>query len=89
MQEIGRVLKRLTLAAETDKDIVAKLTEAVEAMTCNNVSLTTQLRNAMKINLEMAKKLNLKATKNPEYKKMADKANRNDDSYKNLDSGGY
>ena len=85
MQEIGRVLKRLTLAAETDKDIVAKLTEAVEAMTCNNVSLTTQLRNAMKINLEMAKKLNLKAIQTPEDKQMVDKAKRKAAFERNLD----
>ena len=50
------------LAAGAERDIVTKLKDAVEKLTKSNASLTTQLSDAMKLNLEMDKKLNLKAT---------------------------
>ena len=60
---------------KTDKDIVAKLREAVEQLTKNTVALTAQPSDSMKINLEMAKKLNLKSTQAqaPEDKRLAEK----------------
>ena len=63
MQEIGGALEHLSIAAVSNKYIVTKLTEAVEALTRKNAPLTTKLSNAMKINLDMDKKLNLNATK--------------------------
>ena len=71
MQDIGGALDNLALEVDFNKDVVTKLTEAVEALTRNNSSHTTQLSDAMKINLEMAKKLNLKATQNSEDKRLA------------------
>ena len=62
MQDTGGALEHLALAAEADKDIFTKLTEVVKALKRNNASLIMQLRKTMKINLEMAKNLNLKAT---------------------------
>ena len=50
------------MAAGADENIVTNLVEALETLTINNASLTTQLSNAMKINLEMSKNINLKAT---------------------------
>ena len=50
------------MAAGAYKDIVTKLTEVVEQLTRNNASLTTQLIYAMKLDLDMAKNINLKAT---------------------------
>ena len=66
------------MAAGAKRDIYTKLTEAVEQLTKNNAALTTQLSNAMKLNLEMGKKLNPKATQGqyPEVKMMADKSKR-------------
>ena len=51
MQEIGGALKHLVLAAAEYKDIVTSLIEAVGNVTKNNAALTSQLRNAMHINL--------------------------------------
>ena len=63
MQEIGGGdLSTSLLAAGAERDIVTKLKDAVEKLTKSNASLTTQLSDAMKLNLEMDKKLNLKAT---------------------------
>ena len=62
MQYIRGELENLAMVAVADKGIFTKLTEAIEELTRNNASLTTQLSDAMKINLEMAEKLNLKAT---------------------------
>ena len=50
------------MEAVDNKDIITKLIEAVEALTRNNSSLTTQLSNATKIKLEMSKELNPKDT---------------------------
>ena len=68
-----------------------KLTEAVEHLKKNNAPLTTQLSDAMKINVEMAKALNLKATKgqDPEGTLLADNAKRKSAFERNLDSTGY
>ena len=52
MQEIGGALDHLTLEADTNKDIVIKLTEAIEALTRNNASLTTQFSDALNTNLD-------------------------------------
>ena len=75
---------------KTDKDIVAKLREAVEQLTKNTVALTAQPSDSMKINLEMAKKLNLKAAQGqePEGKIMTYKAKRKDEFERNLDPTG-
>ena len=62
MQDIGDALGHLAMSAMADKIIVTNTTKAVEAITRNNASLTMQLSNVMKINLDMAKKLNLKDT---------------------------
>ena len=79
------------MAAGANRDIVAKLTEAVEQITKNNAALTTQLSNAMKLNLDMGKKLNPKATKGqyPEVKMMADKSKRKSAFLSNLYPDGY
>ena len=58
-------------------------------MTRSNASLTTKLSYAMRINLEMDKKLNIKAMHNPKDKKLLDKAKRKDVFEKNLDINGY
>ena len=58
-------------------------------MMCNNMSLTTQLSDGMNININMAKKLYLKTTYNPEDKRLSDKANRKAVIEKNLDSNYY
>ena len=55
----------------------------------NNAPLVNQLRETMETNLEMAKNLNPKATQNPEYKKLVDKAKKNYAFEKNLDRYGY
>ena len=62
IQEIGGAIKHLSMAAVDDKEIFTKLTEAVKELTRKNLYLTTQLRYTMKINLEIAKNINLKAT---------------------------
>ena len=74
-----------------NRDIVTKLTEAVGQLTKKNVSLTTQLRDFMKLNLEMDKKFNLKATQgqDPEVKILAEKANRKAAFERNLNPDGY
>ena len=72
-----------------DKDIFATLTEAVEALTQKNASLTTQLSNATKINVDMAKKLSINPTQEPKEKKPADKVNRKAALDRNLDPYGY
>ena len=79
------------MALVVNKDIVAKLIEAVEQLTIKNAYLTTKLSNAMKLNLEMAKKLNLEATQaqDPEAKILMDKAKRKAAFESNLDSDGY
>ena len=56
------MLKHLAMESGDYKDIITNLTEGVEQLPINYASLTTKLRDAMKLNLEMAKKLNLKAT---------------------------
>ena len=91
MQEIGGALKHLTMAAGAKRDIYTKLTEAVEQLTKNNASLTTQLSNAMKLNLDMANKLNLKATQgqDPEVKIMVEKERRKAIFERKLEPDGY
>ena len=63
MQDIGGKLQDLYMTEGANKDIVAKLTEAVEQLTKKFFSLTAQLSDYMKIKLWMAKKLNIKAAK--------------------------
>ena len=62
IQEIGGALYYLAMSAVADKDIVTELTKMVELLTQKNSSLTVQLSNTIKLNLNMAKKLNLKPT---------------------------
>ena len=50
------------MAVVADTEIFTNLTEAVKSLTRNNVYPTTQLSNTMKINLEMAMNINIKAT---------------------------
>ena len=61
------------MAAGDEKDIVTKLTEAVEQLTKNNLEITSQLSDSMRIKLEVDKKLNIKAAKgqHPEGKILA------------------
>ena len=79
------------MSAEAEKDIITNLTEAVETLTRNNVSLMKQLRDAMKINPEMAKKLNLNAAQaqEPENKRLVEKERKNAAFERNLDIDGY
>ena len=74
-----------------DKEIVTKLTESEEKLTKNNASLMAQLIDSTKINLEMSKKLNIKAAQgqDPKVKILADKANRKADFERNLYPTGY
>ena len=60
MQEVGGALEHLAMAEGANRDIVPNLKEAVEQL--KNASLTTQISDATKLNLEMDKKLNLNAT---------------------------
>ena len=78
MQQIGGALEHLAMAEGSDRYIVTNLTEAVDKLTKNNPSLTTQLIDAMKLNLEMSKKINLKSTQgqDPKVKLLACKAKR-------------
>ena len=64
MQEIGGELNHLAVVAVADKNIITILTKKFESLTQNNVSLTAQLRYAMKLNPKMDKKLNLKQKNN-------------------------
>ena len=50
------------MAVVADTENFTKMIEAVKSLTRNNVHLTTQLSNTMKINLEMAININIKAT---------------------------
>ena len=79
------------MAARSDKDIVTKLTEAVEQLTKNNASLMIQISDAMKLKLEMAKKLNIKAAQgqDPEVKLLEDKAKRKAAFERNLEPDSY
>ena len=79
------------MAAGADKDIVANLTEALEQLTKNNAAIMTQISDDMKLNLEMYKKLNLKATQgqDPKVKILADNAKRKAAFESNLDTDGY
>ena len=91
MQDIGGSLDPIAMAFGADKDIVTKLTEAVEQLKKHNASLTTQIIDAININLEIAKNLILKATKGKyhEVKILADKANINAAFERILDPDGY
>ena len=51
MKEIVGALEHIAMAARSDKETFTKLTEAVEQLTKNNVSLTTQLSDSMNIKL--------------------------------------
>ena len=62
MQHIGGSLYHLAMSAVTDKDTATRLSEVVEVLTHNNAYITAQLGNAIKLNLEMSKRLNLKPT---------------------------
>ena len=79
------------MAVVADTEIFTNLTEAVKALTRNNVYLTMKLSNTMKINLEMDRNINIKATQSqePEYKRLTYKASRNSVFEKNLDRDGY
>ena len=81
----------LTMAAGPENDILTKPTEALEQLTINNASLTTQLSDTMKLNLEMAKTLNLKATQvqYPEDKRLKETARRKTAFERNLYPDGY
>ena len=65
------------MAAGEENYIVAKLTELVEKLTNNKASSTAKHSDSMKINLEMAKKINLTAAqgKEPKGKILADNSN--------------
>ena len=54
-----------------------------------NAPLTAQLSNAMRMNLDMAKKLNIKPTQEPENNRLAEKVKRKAAFDKNLDTDGY
>ena len=71
--------------------IFTNLIEAVETLSRNNASLTMQLKNTTKINLEMAKKLNFKATQaqEPEDKRLKEISSKKSNFERNLDPDGY
>ena len=73
MKEIVEALEHIAMAARSDKEIFTKLTEAVEQLTKNNLEITSQLSDSMRIKLEVDKKLNIKAAKgqHPEGKILA------------------
>ena len=79
------------MAAGSDKDIVTKLREALEQLTKKNASIKTQLSDAMKLNLEMCKKLNLKFTQGQyhEVKILVDNAKKKASFESKLDPDGY
>ena len=91
IQEIRGALEHLAMEAGGDKDIVAKLTEAVEQLTKNNAALMAQLSDSMKIKLEMAKKINIKAAKgqDPKGKILTDKETIKSAFERNLYTPGY
>ena len=72
-------------------EIFTNLTEAVKALTRNNVYLTMQLSNTTKINFDMAVNINIKDTQSqePEDKRLTDKGSRKAAFEKNLDRDGY
>ena len=74
----GGALEHLSIATGDNKDIVSKLTEAVEQLKNKNAPLMEQLSESMNINLEKDKKLYLKAVQgqDPEGKILEDKAMR-------------
>ena len=84
-------LEHLAMSAGADKYIVAKVTEAVEQPTNKNAQLTAQLSEYMKINLDMAKKLNLKdaQVQDPEVKILAENVMIKAAFERNLDPTGY
>ena len=63
--------------------------EAVKTLTRNNASLKTQFCDVMKIKLDMSKKINLKATQNPEDKKLVEKFKKKAMFERNFYSKGY
>ena len=89
MQEIGRALEHLVLAAASDKGIVARITKAVGALTKNNVAPTSQLNKAMYLNLDMSNKRNVKPTQDTEDKKLTDMSKSKVKFEINLDPEGY
>ena len=76
MSDIGGALEHLSMASVADKDTVSIPTEAVKALTQNNASITTQLRDSTKLNLDMDKKLNLKPIQELEEKYWQKKAKK-------------
>ena len=64
------------MAAVVDKYIFIRLSEAVESLTRNNASLTAQLTVAMRLNLDMARKLKFKPMQEPEDKRLTEKEKR-------------
>ena len=91
MQDTGGALEHLSMAARAGKEIITNLTEVVETLPIKNASLTTQLSNTMIINLDMAKKLKIKATQaqDPEDKRMAEKSRKKSNFESKLDLDGY
>ena len=79
------------MAVVSDTENFTKLIEAVKSLTRNNVYLTMQLSNTMKINPEMAMNINIKVTQSqePEDKRLTDKAIRKAVFAKNLDRDSY
>ena len=92
VQEIrGGVLKHIATAAGADRYILNKVTEVVEKLTKNNASLTTQLSNAMKLNIEIAKRINIKYTQGQylEVKILVEKEKIKAAFIRKLDPDGY
>ena len=71
------------------KDIVTRLSEAIKSLTQKNASLAAQLSDAIRLDLDMAKKLNFKLKQEHKDKRLAEKANRKSAFEKNLDVDGY
>ena len=89
MQDIGGALDHLDMAEVADREIITKLTEAVKSFTQNHVPLTAQLKNAINLNLEMAKELDIKPKQEPEEKIIIEKSKRKAEFEKNTDPEGY
>ena len=77
------------MAATADKDILKRITEAVKAVTWKNASLMMKLSHSMNLNIEMAKKLKIKPTQDPEERKLSDRVKRKAASEKKLYPVGY
>ena len=60
MKELDGAIEHFDLEMAADKYIVTMLTKAMKPSTKNNAALTSQLNDALHLNIDMAKKINVK-----------------------------